>query len=237
MAKGEAQPMSGVNLLRPGSMGPLSWATNQEKVESMPGKMIFEKIPLVMADISAVGKERRNTQQSYNFRGIDDVYNAIHTVLAKHGVFTSPEVLEMTSEERQSKGGGILVWRKLKIKYTFYASDGSSFDTVVIGEAMDSGDKASNKAMSVAHKYALIQVLCIPTVEEKDPEVDSPEPAAKEPVKLYDPSLPAAKRWLDGELNIHKVPAHLWDDISRIMTGRPKTALAETIDTVAGLNG
>jgi hypothetical protein len=40
----------------------------------------------------------------------------------------------------------------------------------MIGEAMDSGDKSANKAMSAAQKYALLQVFCIPTEEPKDTE-------------------------------------------------------------------
>ncbi|GAH44087.1 unnamed protein product, partial [marine sediment metagenome] len=71
--------------------------------------------------------------------------------------------------------GGVLIYRILTIKYTFFAEDGSFIETIVIGEAMDSGDKAGNKAMSAAHKYALLQILLIPTDDPKDSEVDSPE--------------------------------------------------------------
>ncbi len=44
---------------------------------------------------------------------------------------------------------------------------------------MDSGDKASNKALSIAMKYALLQVFCIPTEDAKDPDADSPKPLPK----------------------------------------------------------
>lgn len=132
---------------------------------------IFEAIPKIMAEVDPIKKNRTNTQGSgYKFRGIDDVYQALQAILAKHGVFTVPTVLEERSEERTSRSGGTLVYRILKMQFTFYADDGSSFSSVVLGEGMDSGDKASNKAMSVAHKYALLQVFCIPTDEAKDPE-------------------------------------------------------------------
>lgn len=134
---------------------------------------IYQKIADVMRDIDAIGKQRKNQQQNYNFRGIDDVYNELHAHLGKHGVFTAPEVLEDRTEERTTKSGTALIYRVLKIKFTFYCEDGSSVSTVVIGEGMDSGDKASNKAMAVGHKYALMQVFCIPTEEPKDPENDS----------------------------------------------------------------
>lgn len=140
----------------------------------MPDKMsmIYTQICAVMNDISAVGKSQKNVKQGYSFRGIDQVYNELHSVLARHQVFSVPEVLEERSHEKQSANGGVLFYRILRIKYTFYAEDGSNVSAVVIGEGMDSGDKASNKAMAVAHKYALMQVFCIPTEDAKDPEHD-----------------------------------------------------------------
>lgn len=140
---------------------------------------IYTSMACIMADIDAVGKNQKNQQQGFKFRGIDDIYNAVHPILAKHGVFTVPTVLSERSEERTTTRGGNLIYRILMMKYTFFASDGSSIDSVVIGEGMDSGDKAANKAMSVAHKYALLQALCIPTEEMADPDRESFEVAKK----------------------------------------------------------
>lgn len=166
---------------------------------------IFGKISAVMADIDAIGKDRRNTQGSgYNFRGIDDVYNELHSILSKHHVFTVPEVLEEKTEERTSKSGGNLIYRILRIKYTFYTDDGSSVTAVVIGEAMDSGDKAANKAMSVAHKYCLLQVFAIPTEDEKDPENESYEPLPKQQIQnlnTHDKVTPNQVKYLYTEIS------------------------------------
>lgn len=140
---------------------------------------IFSAITAIMAEVGHIGKSRKNAQQGYNFRGVDDVYAGLQLVMAKHGVICVPEVLEDRTEDRTTAKGSALIYRVLKIRYTFYADDGSSVTAVVIGEGMDSGDKASNKAMSVAHKYALLQVFMIPTDEPKDPENDSQELAAK----------------------------------------------------------
>lgn len=134
---------------------------------------IFSAITSIMAEVGHIGKSRKNAQQGYNFRGVDDVYAGLQLVMAKHGVICVPEVLEDRTEDRTTAKGSALIYRVLKIRYTFYADDGSSVTAVVIGEGMDSGDKASNKAMSVAHKYALLQVFMIPTDEPKDPENDS----------------------------------------------------------------
>lgn len=140
---------------------------------------IYTKISDAMQDIVAISKEKKNTQQNYMFRGIDDVYNDIQPILKTHRLFTVPETLEERSEERKTAKGGTLIYRILKIKYTMYADDGSCISSVVIGEGMDSGDKASNKAMAVAHKYFLMQIFCIPTADPKDPENDSHDVAPK----------------------------------------------------------
>lgn len=144
---------------------------------------IFKALTDIMKETAAIGKDKTNTMQGYKFRGIDDVYNAVHPLFAKHGVFSVPQVLEEKTEERTSSKGNALIYRVLRVKYTFFTSDGSFVESIVIGEGMDSGDKASNKAMAVAHKYAILQILSIPTNDDKDPENDShdvkPLPAQK----------------------------------------------------------
>jgi len=145
-----------------------------ETKENCKVGLIFKKIPAIMAEVPSIAKDRKNPQ-GYFFRGVDDVYLALHELLAKHRVFTVPEVLSEESQMKASKAGSIAIYRILKIKYTFYAEDGSYISATVIGEGADYSDKAANKAMSVAHKYALLQVFCIPTNDPKDPEVDSPQ--------------------------------------------------------------
>ena len=140
---------------------------------------IYEAIPAIMAEIGVIAKDRTNEAQRYKFRGIDDVYNELHPLLVKHKVFTVPEIMEEKDEQVVTAKGSTLFYRLLKIKYTFYADDGSSVIAVVRGEGMDSGDKASNKAMAVAHKYALMQIFAIPTDEPKDPENESHEVVVK----------------------------------------------------------
>ena len=136
---------------------------------------IYAKINQVMKDCGAVGKDSYNPQQKYKYRGIDAIMNALNPAMTKNGVFVVPEVLEISREERQSKNGGVLIFSTVKVRYTFFADDGSSVQSVVIGEGMDSGDKSVNKAMSAAFKYACFQVFCIPTDEMVDSETESPE--------------------------------------------------------------
>lgn len=135
---------------------------------------IYSAMAAAMADIGAISKNKQNKQQGFQYRGIDDVMNALYPILSKHGLFLAPEVLEHTREERTTKSGGNLIYSILKIRYTMYADDGSSVSATVIGEGMDSADKSSNKAMSVGMKYAMFQLFCIPTEEMVDPDAETP---------------------------------------------------------------
>lgn len=149
-----------------------------EKVEAeIKSRKIYGLMSAVMAEIGPVAKNQRNTQQNYKFRGIDDIYLAVQNVMAKHSIFCSPTVLHDRSEERTTTKGTNLIYRILTVRYDFYAADGSSVSCTVVGEGMDSGDKGSNKALSSAHKYALIQIFCIPTEEAKDVELFDHEPS------------------------------------------------------------
>lgn len=136
---------------------------------------IYESITKIMEEIPAIGKDQTNKTQGFKYRGIDDVMNTLQPLLSKNKVFIVPQILEQTREERTTNKGGNLIYSICKIKYIFYAEDGTYIEAVTIGEGMDSGDKATNKAMAIAMKYALFQVFCIPTEEMKDPDGETPE--------------------------------------------------------------
>lgn len=137
---------------------------------------IYESITKVIADCPAIAKDSRTTHgNGYMYRGIDAVMNVFQPLLAKYKIFVVPQVLETIREERVTSKGSNLIYSILRVKYTFFAEDGTSVEAVVQGEGMDSGDKASNKAMSAAFKYAMFQVFCIPTEEMKDSDAETPE--------------------------------------------------------------
>jgi len=152
--------------------------------------MIHEALAAIAAEVPAVTKDRRNQQQGFQYRGIDDVYAAIHPLFTKYSVFSVPTVLEERSEERTTKNGGALIYRIIKVRYDFYAKDGTSLSATVMGEGMDSSDKASNKALAVAHKYALVQILSIPTEESLDPDGET---HVVQPRRAPSPGAVAAK--------------------------------------------
>lgn len=136
---------------------------------------IYSAIIAVMQEAGAIGKDKVNKSQGFNYRGVDDVMNALSPAFIKHKVFAVPEVIDQSRSERKTANGGTLTYSVCRIKYTFFTDDGSNVSVTVIGEGMDSGDKASNKAMAVAFKYACFQLFCIPTEEIIDPDSQSPQ--------------------------------------------------------------
>lgn len=131
---------------------------------------VHSALAKVMASVSSVKKSDRNTAQNFNFRGIDAVLNAVAPALREHGVVVIPTVLNheySTVEVGQRRT--LMAHVLLTIKYTFFGPAGDSIECVVLGEAMDSGDKAVAKAMSVGFRIALLQALALPT-DEPDPD-------------------------------------------------------------------
>lgn len=153
--------------------------------------MIYASLAKVMAEVGHIGKTRKNQAQNYQFRGVDDVVAHVQDIMAQHGVLCVPRVVERERDIVPSKSGGSMASVRLLVEHTFYAVDGSSVVCTTLGEAMDSGDKASNKAMSAALKYALTETLLIPTYEvDRDTEEHSPQVAPPAPKT---PPAPASK--------------------------------------------
>lgn len=143
--------------------------------QSTPPPKIYSAIVAIMGETKAITKSEFNQQQRFRFRGIDNVMNELHGLFAKHGVFILPQTKVFDVSEKVTKNGTIMYYTRATIAYRFVTDDGSYVETVTVGEAMDSGDKGMNKAMSIALKYALMQMLLIPTEEDKDPDRTTPE--------------------------------------------------------------
>lgn len=138
-------------------------------------RLIFQLIPEVMAKLGAIEKAQQNKEQGYRFRGIDDVHNALQRLLAEAGLFYVPDVIERETQIRERLGGKVSYHTFVRVRFTFWAKDGSSVFAVTAGEGLDHGsDKSTNKAMSAAEKYALLQTFCVPTIEQDDSDRSSP---------------------------------------------------------------
>lgn len=132
---------------------------------------VYVAIAAVMAKLSkiGIGKNNKNEQQEYKFRGIDDVYNALAPLLSAEKLLILPRVLSRMVTERVTQRGSTLFYVVLDVEFDLVSGvDGSKHTIRVCGEAMDSGDKATNKAMSAAYKYACMEAFCIPTEGDND---------------------------------------------------------------------
>lgn len=138
---------------------------------------VYEAWSLVMSEVQSVSKDSRNSQQNFNFRGIDAVMNVVGPALRRHGVFVVPEALSETVERYETKSKAQMVGRVAEVGFTVYGPRGDSFNGSAYGEAADSGDKAMSKAHSVAYRTFLLQALTIPT-DEQDPDATAHERTA-----------------------------------------------------------
>lgn len=136
---------------------------------------IYQKMAAILKETKAITKSEKNQQQGFKFRGIDNVMNELHELFARHEVFILQEVVAFETTDRPTKSGGVNTFTRATVRFKYTTTDGSFVETTNVGEAMDSGDKGMNKAMSVALKYSLLQMLLIPTEEQKDPEATTPE--------------------------------------------------------------
>lgn len=157
---------------------------------------IIQLISGVSKTVGAVKKDQRNQIQKFNFRGIDQVVNATHEAFTAHGIVAVPRVTEKDVREISSSGGKRQAWVMLTVEYTFYGPDGDSVVAEVASEATDMSDKATSKAMSVAYRTALLQVLHLPT--------DDPDPDSEYVERGGAPSAPSKPRQPQGAAEARK---------------------------------
>lgn len=142
-------------------------------------KHVYVAIAAITKALSheGIAKNRKNQQQGFSFRGIDDVQNALAPLLAEHSLCIIPRVRERLVTERETKSGSVMFGVTVLVDFDFVSAvDGSTHTATMYGEAMDSGDKATNKAMSAAYKYMALEVFCIPTEGDNDADAKTPEP-------------------------------------------------------------
>jgi hypothetical protein len=160
-------------------------------------KKIYEALNSIMSAIEPIAKNKRNTQQNYNFRGVDDVYAVLNPMLVANKVVITFETLSHQLNQFESKSGGALFRAIVEVKYILvHTEDNSSIEVIIFGEGMDSGDKATPKAYSVAYKYMAFQLFCIPVDTVADVENDHHEvtPTQNKPAT---PKKPEPEKWLN----------------------------------------
>lgn len=201
--------------------------------------MIYAAVCGVMEDVGTVGKNDYNKSQGFKYRSIDAVMNALNPAMIKHKIFCTPEVLEQSREERVTAKGGTLIYSVCRMRYRFFTTDGSYVDAVVVGEGMDSGDKASNKAMAVAFKYACFQTFCIPTESiMDDPDKETPEESSGKKTVSGDKKPGSGKTQNDspGDPETDKLVRQLEDELIRTGYGRSAIIKTYKVDSLHDLS-
>lgn len=140
---------------------------------------VHEAIVKIREDVGAVRKDGRNTQQNFNFRGVDAVVNAVSAAMSKHGVMVFPSKVEHRDASKQLSGGKMATAPVVIVDYTFVGPEGDQFVAQVPAESFDLGDKATAKAMSVAYRTCLLQVFTLPT-DDADPDENTYERAPRQ---------------------------------------------------------
>lgn len=137
----------------------------------------------VMGEVQAIRKQQRNARQGFSFRGIDDVMNAVGPALRKHGVAVIPTRVDAGHERISLASGKGATEVRVGVTYSIIGPAGDRIDGYSVGESMDTGDKATAKAMSVAYRTFLLQALTIPT-DEPDPDLEAHEQGVPDPVEM-----------------------------------------------------
>ena len=157
---------------------------------------VLKAILSVMKELGeeGIGKERRNKEQGFNFRGVEDIINALTPLLVKHSLVIIPRFKSHHTTDRLSKHGGYLNDVIVSGEFDFMSAiDGSMVTGSTYGQGMDSADKATNKAMSGAFKYLSIFGFCIPTfgvIDDTDNEHPEVKGKEKDAVKTDAPAKP-----------------------------------------------
>lgn len=192
----------------------------------------IQALSAVMADVQAVHKSERNVQQGFSFRGVDAVVNAVGPAFRTHGVVVGSEVVSHTFAEvevgaKRTPMGHAMV----TVRYRFYGPAGDFVEASAAAEAMDSGDKATAKAMSVAYRTALIQALALPT-DEPDPDAESFERSSQQTAHEEQPAAhqQRQRQTPSGDLN------GLKSQIAAAMPGKTPTQIKSHVTKVTRKN-
>jgi ERF superfamily len=144
----------------------------------LPKPLIYARMAAALKAVAPVGLDGENREQHYKFRAIEDVMTAVHAALASAEVFYVPTVIERLTETRTTSSNRSMNVVHLMVQFTFYATDGSNVSACTWGEGTDMADKATNKAMTQALKYALIQTFCLAERDMNDPDSTTTEAAS-----------------------------------------------------------
>ena len=156
---------------------PDSWTEAWKLHTAETGQNVLKAIHSQLVDamrlVGAIGKDSSAPAQmgGYRFRGIDALLNQLHPALITVGVHVVPELLSEERSDYTTRSNAVMFHSSVRVRFTFYSVlDGSSVAAVAAGEGVDTGDKATGKAITSAFKSAMWIVLSVPTENAEDTE-------------------------------------------------------------------
>jgi len=163
------------------------------------GPTVVEVIGDIKRQMRPVGKDQRNLDQGYAFRGISDVMDTLSPLMARYGLVYVPQAEDVTLTERTTRSGGTMIMAVSRYRWTIYGPSGDSIEAVTYGQGLDISDKSVNKAATAAEKYMLTQVFSIAFGREEADQTtpDLGHPDEQQPYAGM-PSTPELLAMLDG---------------------------------------
>jgi hypothetical protein len=148
---------------------------------------IYERLSLITAEIGVVEKSLKvqvNQNSSYKAVSERDVLDAVKPIEQKYRVYSYPasrqivdrDILTKESEYQGKVTRSNTLFMRVETVYRFVNIDNPTeiIETTVYGDGLDTGDKATGKAMTYADKYALMKAYKLSTGDDPDKEA-SPE--------------------------------------------------------------
>jgi len=141
----------------------------------------------VMADVQTIAKRDKREAgdgagKGYLFRGVDTVINAVGPALRRHGVLVLPEeIVTIEYRETRTSKGTVMQECIVRVRWSVIGPSGDRLAGTIesAGQANDTGDKATAKAMSVAQRVLFLTSLHVPT---DDPTIDQGHDRGERPI-------------------------------------------------------
>lgn len=141
------------------------------KVDIVKAMSLREKMLYVQRELAKTGIGRTKEGTQYSTRSIDDLINTMSIVLTKARIILQPNVLSTIKTILETKNSS-MQHCKVTMRYGFLDVDSDQYLTVDFsGEAADMTDKSTQKAITNAYKYMMIQTYNIPLVGSLDPDL------------------------------------------------------------------
>jgi len=121
-----------------------------------------------MGEVETIKKDGKNTMQGYAFTSEAAIANTLRPIMSKHGLSLVPTNIRVVNADTVQTKNATMQRVAVEATYTLMHKGGQSFTVTVPGEGMDSLDKAIPKALTMAYKYAMIQVFCVGRGDDPD---------------------------------------------------------------------